>query len=86
MHNRYNFITQDNLKNIESFRLWLKENIAEIYEDKKIPDEHLLIFLTYIKRAVSNAKDIDNSFWLKLIRQLESWIDAIKNVEKKNEL
>jgi len=55
MHNRYNFITQDNLKNIESFRLWLKENIAEIYEDKKIPDEHLLIF-EYLQDLYNQTK------------------------------
>jgi len=80
--NRYNTIRLDNLKSLEAFRMWIKENLPNLYRNKKIPDEHLLIFLSYIKRVMSEAEEIDKSFWLSLVRQLESNLKSINRVEE----
>lgn len=68
----------NNLINPEAFRNWLKKGLESLYSKKKIPNAHLLIYLEYIKKMVNESQHLDPAFWGKLIRDLESDIQALE--------
>lgn len=80
--NRYNSISQNNLLNVNSFRIWIKENLNHIYNNKKIPAPQLLIYLDYIKKSIQDKNPDDLKFWMDLIRKIEVDLTAIAEVEK----
>jgi hypothetical protein len=82
----YDSIKQFNLKNPETFRQWVSDNLKGTYGKEEIPLSHLLIFLNYIRDEVTKSDKPDKSFWIKLIEDLESNFDSLKKVERKNEL
>jgi len=84
--NQFDILKPINIQSIQAFRGWIKEKMPHLYPGKEIPEEHLLIFLGYVKNKVEEAREIDRAFWLSLIRGLESKINSIKRVEEKNEL
>lgn len=78
---RYQPITHKDLINPNVFRQWIKKNLEHLYIRKNIPNEHLLIYLDYIKSIISKAP-VDVPFWMDMVRKLESDIKSIKNVEE----
>lgn len=57
------------------FEKWVQENFI-IYNNKRVPVEHLFIFLKYIKEEIKKQKDIDKPFWHKTILELEKKLEA----------
>ncbi len=73
---------QEDLASVDNFRRWVKNNLSHIYHGKKIPQDHLLICLDYIRDVVNKSGEIDVPFWMQLIRELESDLKSIKEAEK----
>jgi hypothetical protein len=71
----------EDLKTPQAFRTWITQKMEHLYENKEIPNDHLLIYLDYVERVVSESGEIDNPFWLKLVRQLRSNLKTLKRVE-----
>lgn len=86
VENKQSRISPEDLGGVEAFRVWIKNNLKHLYkpqeQDKKIPNEHLLIYLDYVKRVVIDSEQIEHPFWLRLIRTMESELQAIKRVEE----
>lgn len=74
-------ITPVDLENAEAFRSWIRESLPSLYRDKNIDDNHLLIYLDYIKGVVNDNKELDRSTWNKLILKLDSDIKTIIKAE-----
>jgi hypothetical protein len=83
--NRAADITLSDLKDLDSFKRWLKHHLS-FYEDDKISNSHLLIYLDYIENIVMDSDIEDKNYWLKLFKDLESKLKTFKRVENKNEL
>lgn len=69
------------LSEVNHLRVWIKENLPNLYANKPIPLAHLLIYLEYIRTRVENNKDLDQVFWFKVIRELESKINSLRKTE-----
>jgi hypothetical protein len=81
MINNANLEAED-LFTVESFRRWIKKHFQHLYLKSDIPLEHLLIYLNYIRSLIFNLDDVDKSFWVKLIGNLEKDINSLKRVEE----
>lgn len=75
-------ITQADLIKPNAFRNWIKNNLEHLYVRKNIPNDHLLIYLDYVKGVIGKSKDVDVPTWMDLIRKIESEIKSIKKVEE----
>lgn len=79
-------LKQSDLVSPTSFEAWIRENLGHLYLRVKIPEEHLLIYLNYIKEMVLQHYEKDRSAWADLIRDLENKLQAIdRNKERNNQ-
>jgi hypothetical protein len=78
-------LTISDLQDLESFKKWLRQHL-EFYDDGKISNSHLLIYLDYIEAEVMDNQNIDKGYWLQLVKNLETKIRSFKRVEKSDEL
>lgn len=70
-----------NLSEVNHFRVWIKDNLPKLYVNSEIPLEHLLIYTEYIKTKVTEDSKLDQVFWFKAIRELESKIKSLTRTE-----
>jgi len=85
-NNRFQKLELSDIRSVNSFRIWIKNSLGNIYANKEVPNEHLLIYLNYVEEVVNNKENIDKVLWLKQLRKLESDIISLNKVEKQNEL
>lgn len=78
---RFSKLNAEDLASPESFRIWIKKNLKNVYLNKEIPNEHLLIFLGYVNTLIFNDRSLDRNSWLSLIRDMESRLKSLKNME-----
>lgn len=77
------FIELKDLESLESFRVWINKQLNHLYKNKKIPNQHLLIYLSYMKDIVGESDKVYIPDWLEAIRSLEANIDSIERVKNR---
>lgn len=81
MANNIGQINFTNLNDIASFKDWIHNNIDINFEDDKIPNHVMLIYLDYISKQIKE-QDEDFLLWSKIIRKLESDIKSLNRAEQ----
>ena len=81
MANNIGQINFTNLNDIASFKDWIHNNIDINFEDDKIPNHVMLIYLDYISKQIKE-QDEDCLLWSKIIRKLESDIKSLNRAEQ----
>lgn len=76
--NKIEKLKQTDLQSPDNFRQWIKKNLNNLYQEKEVLDEHLLIYLDYIEKTISEIREIDRPYWLKVVRELKSNLESIK--------
>jgi hypothetical protein len=71
-------LNPSDLVTVEAFRTWIKESLPNLYFQKEIPYQHLLIYLEYIRELISVNKELDSAFWNQITRDLESNIESLE--------
>ncbi len=79
MQNNFGLINLKDLETPESFRNWIKKSLPQLYLNIKIPEDHLLIYLDYLKEKVIESQSLNQSYWMDLIRNLKTRIEVIKS-------
>lgn len=78
---RHGKLYQKDLSSLAEFKSWLKQSIGFYKFEDDVSDGDLLIYFDYIENEVrSSQENIDQIFWLRLIRELKEKLRVIKEV------
>lgn len=79
---RFADLNFSDIESLNSFKIWLKENLDGIYIEKfeEIPESHLKIFIDYMNKKILDSEEIPKTSkknWLKNMRKIETTMKKV---------
>jgi len=68
---RYSELDISDIESLAAFRAWAGDKLI-FYAGGEVPEEHLLIYVTYIKGRIDESDAVDRLMWKKAIVALEN--------------
>jgi len=71
----YKVLEFDDLNSLVSFKEWLKNHLTLYFDDEKIPDHNIKVFLEYIKNQSKDQKVKEKREWFDKLDSLIERVD-----------
>jgi len=66
----------------ESLRNWIKKNLENIYMNNEVSNDHLLIYLDYLKSNLKKTEEIDVPCWSRSLTKLQLTVEKLLKWEE----